>query len=90
MELYLWLRVLFQMGDLALPMIPQLVGLLRVHASLWGCPVLRGFSVFLSIRKESKSSLVCGEREARSNVTVRPPCQIEFGDLGVQGSQTRL
>ena len=23
-------------------------------------------------------------------VTVRPPCQIEFGDLGVQGSQTRF
>jgi len=30
------------------------------------------------------------EREARSNVTVRPPCQIEFGDLGVRGSRTRL
>jgi len=23
-------------------------------------------------------------------VTVRPPCQIEFGDLGVRGSRTRL
>jgi len=67
-----------------------LVGQLRVRASLWECLDLQGFSVFLLIRRESKSSLVCREREARSNVTVRPPCQIESGDLGVQGSQARL
>jgi len=38
-------------------------------------------------RKDNKKLTEIKEGD---HVTVRPPCQIEFGDLGVRGSRTRL